>query len=139
MHATILIVDGSHRLRETLISAMDADDVRWVEPDDGSDVLSTISALRPTLVVLDADMPAPGGLELLRRIKADPDSRDMPVIAVGSHANDADVVRALELGASDYLVEPLSARHVLRRGFARPCGRWPFSRKGCGFSTRSTC
>ena len=63
--------------------------------------------LRPDLVVLDLNLPRVGGLDVLRRIKSDPDLRTVPVVVFSTSRAEVDVAAAYACGASSYVVKPL--------------------------------
>jgi CheY-like chemotaxis protein len=64
---------------------------------------------RPRLVLLDLKMPRMGGVEVLRRLKADPASRTIPVVMLTSSAEDRDIAACYELGVNSYLVKPVDS------------------------------
>ena len=67
--------------------------------------LSLLPSLEPDLVILDKCMPEMDGIEVLRRIRSDPQSHSTPVIMYSADANADDIERARRLGAQDYLVK----------------------------------
>ena len=71
------------------------------------DRVLTGEALRPDLVVLDLNLPRVGGLDVLRRIKSDPDLRTVPVVVFSTSRAEVDVAAAYACGASSYVVKPL--------------------------------
>ncbi len=70
---------------------------------------------QPELVLLDISMPEMDGFEVLRQLRADPQTADMPVLFVSARCDDADIERGLALGAADYLGKPLRPLLVLAR------------------------
>jgi CheY-like chemotaxis protein len=69
----------------------------------------------PRLVLLDVMLPKIDGFEVLRRIRADARTRDLPVIMVTSFSRDEDAARARALGANGYIVKPLMETDFLKR------------------------
>jgi len=69
----------------------------------------------PRLVLLDVMLPKLDGFEVLRRIRADARTRDLPVIMVTSFSRDEDAARARALGANGYIVKPLMETDFLKR------------------------
>ena len=69
----------------------------------------------PGLVLLDVMLPKLDGFEVLRRIRADARTKDLPVIMVTSFSRDQDVARGRKLGANDYIVKPLMDSDFLKR------------------------
>ncbi len=81
---------------------------RWevVVASNGEECLSKVSTERPDLILLDAMMPRMDGYETCRRLKADPTTRDIPVIFLTAKAQESEIRKGLELGAVGYLVKP---------------------------------
>jgi two-component system response regulator len=70
---------------------------------------------RPSLILLDAALPGePGGLETVRRLKADPATRRIPVVALGSDDDPETVASAYEAGANTYIVKPVTFLALVR-------------------------
>jgi DNA-binding response OmpR family regulator len=92
---------------------------------NGEDLLAVVAETVPHVIVLDAMMPIMDGFEALRRLRADPDTASVPVLMLTARRGEADVVRALELGASDYVSKPflpeelaLRVRQLIQRASA---------------------
>jgi len=79
----------------------------------GLDGLATIRARRPDVILLDMHLPDISGMELLRHLKADPSTADIPVVAVSADALSAQVDAALDAGAHRYLTKPVSVNELL--------------------------
>jgi two-component system response regulator ResD len=69
----------------------------------------------PALVLLDVMLPVIDGFEILRRIRADERTKNLPVVMVTSFSRDKDAARGRELGANDYIVKPLMELDFLKR------------------------
>ena len=82
---------------------------------NGEQALKMVGVNRPNLVILDGMMPVMDGFEVLRRIKADGNTKDLPVIMLTAKSREKDVVTGLELGASDYIVKPFSPAELVAR------------------------
>jgi DNA-binding response OmpR family regulator len=82
---------------------------------DGADALDRINTAKPDAVVLDCMMPVMDGLQLLRLLREKHETRDVPVIMLSARKQEADVVGALELGATDYMVKPFSPEELVVR------------------------
>ena len=63
--------------------------------------------IKPKLILLDLKMPKVNGLEVLARIKADEDTKVIPVVVMTSSKEDADIEKAYKLGANSYIVKPI--------------------------------
>jgi CheY-like chemotaxis protein len=79
----------------------------------GLDGLAAIRARRPDLILLDMHLPDISGLELLRHLKADPETRAIPIVAVSADALAHQITEALESGAERYLTKPVSVPELL--------------------------
>lgn len=69
----------------------------------------------PDLMILDLMLPDVGGIEVCRRVKQWPESREMPVVMVTAKGEETDVVAGLEIGADDYVIKPFSPRVLMAR------------------------
>ena len=113
----ILVCDDDELLRELLQFRLKAKGFDVVVASDGREALASIQTTYPDAVVLDAMMPGMDGFEVLRRLREEDGTRDIPVIMLTARKGERDIVDALRLGASDYLSKPfipdeLSARLV---------------------------
>ncbi len=94
---------------------------------DGLNGLRAIEREKPDLVILDIMLPGQSGLDVCRKMKSNPDLREIPVIMISAKSEELDVILGLELGADDYVTKPFSpkilfsrVRAVLRRGKEPP-------------------
>ncbi len=112
---TILVVDDAPENLE-LLSEILKDEYRVRVAANGEKALQiALSAEPPDLILLDILMPGLSGLEVCRRLKANPDRRRIPVIFVTAMTADADEELGLQLGAVDYITKPLSPPIVKAR------------------------
>lgn len=81
---------------------------RWevVVVSNGEECLAKVNSEHPDLILLDAMMPRMDGYETCRRLKADPATRDIPVIFLTAKAQESEIRKGLDLGAVGYLVKP---------------------------------
>jgi len=82
---------------------------------DGRAALDAIATFQPDLLLTDVMMPRLDGIQLLRAVREDPRTRQMPVIFLSARAGEEAALQGIEAGADDYLVKPFSAREVLAR------------------------
>jgi DNA-binding response OmpR family regulator len=80
---------------------------------DGEEALQAVREHRPELAIVDVRMPKMDGLELIRRIRADDESSDMPVIALSARVSDANLAEGFEAGADEYVKKPFSPRQLV--------------------------
>lgn len=103
----ILIVDDSEGLCETLSIRLTRDGYAVAHAYDGAAALAAIRAQRFDLVLLDIRMPGLSGFEVLASIRQNRAMLDLPVIMLSGLDDNAEVVRALQSGANDYVAKPL--------------------------------
>jgi two-component system, cell cycle response regulator DivK len=77
--------------------------------------LAVYATQRPDLILMDIQLPVMDGYETTRRIRADPESKGIPIIAVTSYALAGDEAKALAAGCNAYVTKPYSPRHLLAR------------------------
>lgn len=75
--------------------------------DSGVKALEEVAAEKPDLILLDILMPGIDGFEVLSRLKADRNTKDIPVIILSALNSNKDIVRAYEMGAKDYITKPI--------------------------------
>ena len=114
MSGLVLTVDDNE-LNLKLISRLltiEGHDV--ITATTGPDAISLAIELHPQLILMDVDLPGMDGLEATRRLKSDPRTTDVPVIAVSAYAMASDRARALDAGCVDYVTKPLDTRRLGR-------------------------
>jgi CheY-like chemotaxis protein len=104
--ARVLIVDDHADLREALVAVVEADGHQILEAGDGAEAVAKVVKHRPDLVLMDGNMAGVNGFEALRRLKADPDTRAVPVVMVTVLDDAGARNRAMELGADGYVTKP---------------------------------
>jgi len=111
----ILIVDDEVVSRKTLHRLMERfGDCKSVE--NGADALKmAMFENPPDLILLDIMMPHMDGYEVCERLKADPQTKDVPVIFLSANTRTEDITRGLELGAVDYITKPFQKAEVIAR------------------------
>ena len=105
----LLIVDDNETNRDVLSRRLEMQGYAIETACDGARALQMVEARVFDLVLLDIMMPDMDGYEVLRRLKADPKTRDLPVIMISALGDLDSVVRCIELGAEDYLPKPFNA------------------------------
>jgi Response regulators consisting of a CheY-like receiver domain and a winged-helix DNA-binding domain len=112
---TVLIADDEPSMRLLVHATIESDDYNVVEAADGTEAWSMIQQHRPSLVLLDVQMPGRSGLEVLRSVRADPTLLATRVILLTSKAQEQDVEAGLIAGADFYLTKPFSPLDLLTR------------------------
>jgi len=111
MKRRILIVDDEESIRRSLAGALTDEGYQVLTAADGVAALELLETERPHLLLLDIWMPQMDGMEVLRRIKAEP--YDVSVIMISGHGNIETAVTATKLGAYDFIEKPLSLEKVI--------------------------
>jgi two-component system, OmpR family, alkaline phosphatase synthesis response regulator PhoP len=122
-HETVLVVDDEEEILELVHYNLSKEGFVAVGVTTGEEALAAARTKLPDAVVLDLMLPGVDGLEVCRRMKADPRLSHIPIIMLTAKGGEADIVTGLELGAADYVTKPFSPRvltarvkAVLRRG-----------------------
>jgi DNA-binding NtrC family response regulator len=113
MAATILVVDDEKNIRRTLRMVLDGAGFSTLEAGSAEEGLEQLAANEIDLVILDVRLPKMSGIEALAKIRAEPETRNLPVLMVSGHASVAEAVQAVQLGATDFFEKPLDRDRVL--------------------------
>jgi diguanylate cyclase (GGDEF)-like protein len=113
--ATILIVDDSLTSLEVLCDFLMNAGFRILLAQDGESAILKVAETSPDVILLDIIMPGIDGFETCRRLKANPATREIPVIFMTALAQTSVVVKGFELGAVDYITKPTQQEIVLAR------------------------
>jgi two-component system cell cycle response regulator DivK len=111
----ILIVEDTEDNRQIMRDLLGGVGFDLVEAHDGEAGVIAASQHKPDLILMDFQLPVLDGYEATRRIKANPATRDIPVIAVTSYALSGDEAKAMEVGCSGYIAKPFSPRKLLAK------------------------
>ncbi len=117
--AKIFVVDDDEALLQTLGWILKDKGYSVVSLPNGDDLLERMEVEFPDLVLLDIMMPRVDGLEILERVKSDDRWKDVPILMLSSMPPEEATVRALGLGATDYIAKPFRVRELLARIDAR--------------------
>ena len=114
MSKLILIVEDQEDLRGVLRDLLGGSGYAVIEAQDGQDGVTKAKSERPDLILMDIQMPVLDGYEATRQIKADPDLKMTPIIAVSSFAMKGDEQKARAAGCNHYVTKPYSPLQLLR-------------------------
>lgn len=112
---TLLIVDDLPDNVAVLFTSLTNAGFSVIIAQDGVDALQTVNLAHPDLILLDVLMPGMDGFEACRQLKAQPNTRDIPIIFMTALADTVDKVKGFQLGAADYITKPLQQEEVLAR------------------------
>jgi CheY-like chemotaxis protein len=102
----VLLVDDFPDAREMYADYLEIMGFRTAQAADGHEALARAVALRPDLILMDLSLPGVDGWEVTRRIKANPDTRDILVVALTAHALEGEDARALSAGCDGFISKP---------------------------------
>ena len=111
----VLLVEDEGAQREVLAYNLEAEGFEVAQAANGEEALEAVAETSPDLILLDWMMPHVSGLEVCRRLKLRPETRNIPVIMLSARSEDVDKVRGLETGADDYVVKPYSVVELMAR------------------------
>ncbi len=113
--ASVLIVDDNAQNCELLQAYLEEAFARVDTAGSGQEALDLIARHVPDIVLLDVMMPRMSGFQLCARLKADPATRDVPVIMVTALNEVSDIERSVESGADDFLTKPVNKLELITR------------------------
>jgi two-component system, cell cycle response regulator len=116
MHkSTLLMVDDSPYMHKMVRAYLEPDPLILHSAYDGETALNQAAQLKPSLILMDVDMPEMNGLEVCRRLKSSPGSLNIPVIFLTADCSLNDKVTALDMGAVDYITKPFKPDELRAR------------------------
>ena len=108
----IFCVEDDSNIRELVVYTLETTGFKARGFEDGREFLEALALETPELVLMDIMLPGDDGLELLKKLKASPKTREIPVIMVTAKGAEYDKVKGLDLGADDYVTKPFGIRSL---------------------------
>jgi len=115
LQPNVLIVEDEPPLVELLSYNLEKAGFQTQIARDGDEALLAVEERRPDLVLLDWMLPYVSGIEICRRIRRNPETRDLPIILLTARGEEDDRIRGLDAGADDYVVKPFSPSELIAR------------------------
>jgi len=117
MALTILVVDDSRLMRNTIKAVFAKMNIacEFVEADDGKEALVQLAKEKVELVLLDWNMPRLSGLEFLKEARKVEKFKTLPIIMVTSKTARANVIEAIQNGATDYVTKPINVELFIEK------------------------
>lgn len=111
--ATILLVEDNEFNRDMLSRRLSRKGFSILIAEDGASGLKLTREKMPDLILMDVSLPDIDGLEITRQLKADPQTRRIPIIVITAHAMVGDRQQSLAAGADDYHIKPVELTTLL--------------------------
>ena len=115
MNDLVLVIEDEKEIRDLIRYNLERAGFRVTAVGDGEEGLQRLFAARPDVVVLDLMLPGRNGLEVLREVREQPGTRDLPVLVLTARAAEMDKLLGFEHGADDYVTKPFSPRELVAR------------------------
>jgi len=109
---TIVIIDDEVQIRKILSITLEAADYKIIESSKGKDGVVAVANYHPQLVILDLGLPDEDGFSVLKEIRS---WSNVPVIILSVRNSEENIVKALDLGADDYITKPFNSAELLAR------------------------
>lgn len=101
----ILLVEDDQDLQEMYETKFAMEGFEVVKAENGAEALNKVSSENPKIVLLDIVMPEVDGFQVLKDLKANPATKEIPVILLTNLGQEGDIKKGMELGAADYLIK----------------------------------
>ncbi len=109
----VLLVEDNEMNRDMLSRRLERKGFDVVYAQDGNIAVDLASSEQPALILMDMSLPVMDGWEATRRIKADPGTKNIPIIALTAHAMAGDREKAMKAGCEDYDTKPVDFPRLL--------------------------
>ena len=111
----VLIVEDEEALATLLEYNLGKEGFEITIASDGEEGLLRVEERSPDVIILDWMLPKVSGIEVCRRLRSKPETRNVPIIMLTARSEESDRVRGLEMGADDYLTKPFSTAELIAR------------------------
>jgi two-component system, OmpR family, alkaline phosphatase synthesis response regulator PhoP len=111
----ILIVEDEEDIRELIHFHLFKNKYEVLEASNGSDAIKMTREENPDLLLLDIMIPELDGIEVCKKLKEEPQTKDIKIIFLSAKGEEEDIVNGLELGADDYITKPFSPKVLMAR------------------------
>src|SRR5437870_507693 len=115
MPELVMVIEDEKEIRDLVRYNLERAGYRVAAAADGEEGLKRLFASRPDALIVDLMLPGRNGLEVLREVRGEPATRDLPVLVLTARAAEMDKLLGFEHGADDYLTKPFSPRELVAR------------------------
>ncbi|MHC1609255.1 MAG: response regulator transcription factor [Candidatus Methanofastidiosia archaeon] len=112
---TIIYAEDDQDIARLVKFKLEREGFKVIHFSDGEGVTEAILEMTPDLVLLDVMMPVRDGISILKNIKANPKTASIPTIMLSAKGQEGDIVKGLEVGATDYLTKPFAPSELVAR------------------------
>ena len=113
--STVLVVDDNAQNLELLVVYLESLGCKIATATDGIKAMEKVRQVPPDLILLDIMMPRMSGFEVCRKLKSDPQTRDIPIIMVTALNELSDIERGVECGTDDFISKPVNRLELTTR------------------------
>jgi CheY-like chemotaxis protein len=113
--ARILVVEDNQLNLDLIGALLKHHGYQVLVAHDADECYAVLSTNRPDLILMDVQLPGEGGLEITRKLRTDPATRDMLIVAITAHAMAGDARRVMDAGCDGYLPKPIDTRALPAR------------------------
>ena len=111
----IWCVDDDNAIRDIEVYTLETTGFKARGFVDGASMLETLKTELPELIILDIMLPCEDGVEILRKLRSSPETKNIPVIMATAKGTEMDKIQSLDIGADDYLVKPFGVMEMVAR------------------------
>jgi DNA-binding response OmpR family regulator len=115
MSELVLVIEDEQEIQDLLRYNLERAGFRVAVAGDGDSGLERLFAARPDALVLDLMLPGTSGLDVLREVREEPATRDLPVVVLTARSTEMDKLIGFERGTDDYLTKPFSPKELVAR------------------------
>jgi two-component system, OmpR family, alkaline phosphatase synthesis response regulator PhoP len=112
---TILIIEDDYEIRRLLETVLSKNGFIVSSYETGENALKRIPAIKPSLIILDIQLPKMNGLEFCKKIRSEPATKEIPIIILSAFSSETYKITGLETGADDFITKPFSVGELLAR------------------------
>jgi CheY-like chemotaxis protein/anti-anti-sigma regulatory factor len=114
---TILVVDDQTNVRNILEFNLKRRGFDVLSAQDGLAAITMATSRAPNLILLDIMMPGIDGFQVLEKLRGDAKTAQIPILVVSAKGTENDILRAMKLGAKDYIVKPFNLEQLMQKAF----------------------
>ena len=111
----VLVVDDEQAIREMVVINLELVGYQCSEASNSNEGFVSVIELRPDVILVDWMMPNGSGVELIKRLRKNPATEEIPILMLTARADESDRLRGFDLGADDYITKPFSPKELVAR------------------------